>query len=76
MVTDGTPQEVAVTMDASPAYLRGGHIMARRDRARRSTAAMAADPITLVCHSLPTSAVHAQCELFCCALGLSQQQPK
>jgi hypothetical protein len=53
MATDGTPQEVPVTMDASPAYLRGGHIMARRDRARRSTAAMAADPITLVCYLLP-----------------------
>ena len=48
VATDGTPQEVTVTMDSSPAYLRGGHIMARRDRARRSTAAMAADPITLV----------------------------
>jgi hypothetical protein len=35
-------------MDSSPAYLRGGHIMARRERARRSTAAMAADPVTLV----------------------------
>jgi hypothetical protein len=35
-------------MDSAPAYLRGGHIMARRERARRSTAAMAADPITLV----------------------------
>ena len=59
MATDGTPQEVAVTMDASPAYLRGGHIMARRDRARRSTAAMAADPITLVCHPLPITADHS-----------------
>lgn len=48
VATDGKPQEVAVTMESVPAYLRGGHIMARKERARRSTAAMAADPITLV----------------------------
>lgn len=48
MATDGKPQEVAVMMESVPAYLRGGHIMARKERARRSTAAMAADPITLV----------------------------
>jgi hypothetical protein len=29
-------------------YLRGGTIIPRRERARRSTAAMAGDPITLV----------------------------
>ena len=37
-----------MTMDSVPAYLRGGHIIARKERARRSTAAMHADPVTLV----------------------------
>lgn len=37
-----------VTMDRIPIYLRGGYITVRRDRARRSTAAMASDPLTLV----------------------------
>eukprot|EP00208_Stichococcus_sp_RCC1054_P007303 CAMPEP_0206145352 /NCGR_PEP_ID=MMETSP1473-20131121/27104_1 /ASSEMBLY_ACC=CAM_ASM_001109 /TAXON_ID=1461547 /ORGANISM="Stichococcus sp, Strain RCC1054" /LENGTH=887 /DNA_ID=CAMNT_0053541521 /DNA_START=68 /DNA_END=2731 /DNA_ORIENTATION=- len=40
--------EVAVTMEDIPSYLRGGHIVPRRERARRSTAAMHTDPITLV----------------------------
>ena len=41
--------KVAVTMDSVPVYLRGGYIVPRRERPRRSTAAMAADPFTLVC---------------------------
>jgi alpha 1,3-glucosidase len=40
--------KVPVTMDRIPLYLRGGHITVRRDRPRRSTAAMAADPVTLL----------------------------
>lgn len=48
MATDGSPQEVAVTMDSVPVYLRSGSIVPRKERARRSTAAMAADPISLV----------------------------
>jgi len=40
--------KVPVTMDRIPLYLRGGHITVRRDRPRRSTGAMAADPVTLV----------------------------
>ena len=39
---------VPVTLDTVPVYLRGGHIIARRERARRSTAAMHSDPLTLV----------------------------
>ena len=35
-------------MEEIPTYLRGGHITPRRERARRSTAAMHTDPITLV----------------------------
>ena len=41
--------KVAVTMDTVPVYLRGGYIVPRKERPRRSTAAMAADPLTLVC---------------------------
>lgn len=37
-----------MTIDSVPVYLRGGSIVPRKERARRSTAAMAADPITLV----------------------------
>ena len=44
----GTTVEVPVTLDTVPVYLRGGHIIARRERARRSTAAMHGDPLTLV----------------------------
>ena len=40
--------EAAVTMDDTPAFVRGGYIIARRDRPRRSTAAMHGDPYTLV----------------------------
>jgi hypothetical protein len=40
--------EVPVTLDTVPVYLRGGHIVPRRERARRSTAAMHGDPLTLV----------------------------
>ena len=44
----GSTFEVPVTLDTVPVYLRGGHIIARRERARRSTAAMQGDPLTLV----------------------------
>jgi alpha 1,3-glucosidase len=37
-----------VTMADTPTFVRGGHIIVRRDRSRRSTAAMAADPFTVV----------------------------
>ncbi|KAK9816687.1 hypothetical protein WJX72_003707 [[Myrmecia] bisecta] len=37
-----------VTMDSVPVYYRGGHIVARKERPRRNTAAMANDPFTLV----------------------------
>jgi len=48
-----------VTLDTVPVYMRGGHIVARRERARRSTAAMQADPLTLVSgHLTPCSACH------------------
>ena len=40
--------DVPVTMDTVPVFLRGGHIVPRRERPRRSTAAAAADPYTLV----------------------------
>lgn len=46
-VAAGT-HEVPVTMEEIPAYLRAGHIIPRRERARRSTVAMHSDPITLV----------------------------
>eukprot|EP00798_Chlamydomonas_sp_ICE-L_P002761 gene2761-12632_t len=35
-------------METIPAFYRGGNIIARRERPRRSTAAMANDPFTLV----------------------------
>jgi len=44
----GSALEVPVTLDTVPVYMRGGHIVARRERARRSTAAMQGDPLTLV----------------------------
>ncbi|KAK9835160.1 hypothetical protein WJX81_002172 [Elliptochloris bilobata] len=37
-----------VTLDSVPAYLRGGAILPFKERARRSTGAMARDPLTLV----------------------------
>lgn len=61
VATDGKVQSVAVTMDSVPAYLRGGHIVARKERARRSTAAMASDPITLV---RPLRCVPAGCGMM------------
>lgn len=39
---------IGVHMDAIPAFVRGGHVVPRRDRPRRSTAQMAKDPFTLV----------------------------
>ena len=44
----GSTFETPVTLDTVPVYLRGGHIVPRRERARRSTAAMHGDPLTLV----------------------------
>lgn len=44
----GGAVNVAVTMDTVPVYLRGGYIVPRKERPRRSTAAMDADPLTLV----------------------------
>lgn len=35
-------------MDSIPSYYRGGHIVPRRERPRRSTATMTSDPYTLV----------------------------
>mmetsp|Transcript_37728 Transcript_37728/g.84060 ORF Transcript_37728/g.84060 Transcript_37728/m.84060 type:complete len:895 (-) Transcript_37728:499-3183(-) len=40
--------KVPVTMQTIPAFYRGGHIIPRRERPRRSTATMANDPFTLV----------------------------
>ena len=37
-----------VTLDAIPVFYRGGGIIPRRERPRRSTATMARDPFTLV----------------------------
>jgi alpha 1,3-glucosidase len=37
-----------VTMADTPTFVRGGYIIVRRDRSRRSTAAMAADPFTVI----------------------------
>ncbi|KXZ56930.1 hypothetical protein GPECTOR_1g839 [Gonium pectorale] len=47
-VTAKNRHRVQVTMDAIPVYYRGGHIVPRRERPRRSTAAQASDPYTLV----------------------------
>lgn len=44
----GKPLTTAVHMDAIPVFYRGGVIVPRRDRPRRSSAAMANDPFTLV----------------------------
>lgn len=40
--------KIPVTMDGIPFFYRGGSIIPRRERPRRSTAAMARDPFTLV----------------------------
>jgi alpha 1,3-glucosidase len=40
--------QVGVNMDSIPVYFRGGSILAVRTRARRSTAAAAQDPFTLI----------------------------
>ncbi|MEW5317328.1 MAG: hypothetical protein WDW38_008637 [Sanguina aurantia] len=39
---------IPVTMDSIPSYYRGGSVIPRRERPRRSTATMASDPYTLV----------------------------
>jgi len=39
---------VPVTIERIPVYIKGGSIIVRRDRERRSTAAMAEDPVTIV----------------------------
>lgn len=39
--------QVNVDMEGIPVYLRGGSIIPRKERARRSTAQMSADPFTL-----------------------------
>lgn len=39
--------QVNVDMESIPVFLRGGHIISRKERARRSTAQMAKDPFTL-----------------------------
>lgn len=39
---------VPVTLEAIPVFYRGGAIVPRRERPRRSSAAQAADPFTLV----------------------------
>ena len=39
--------QVSVDMEGIPVFLRGGHIIPRKERARRSTAQMANDPFTL-----------------------------
>lgn len=39
--------QVSVNMESIPVYLRGGHIVPRKERARRSTAQMQKDPFTL-----------------------------
>ena len=44
----GKSQTLAVTMDAIPVHVRGGHILARKMRPRRNTHAMRSDPHTLV----------------------------
>ncbi|KAF6258577.1 glycosyl hydrolases family 31-domain-containing protein [Scenedesmus sp. NREL 46B-D3] len=44
----GKPLPTALHMDAIPVFYRGGHVVPRRERPRRSTAAMANDPFMLV----------------------------
>eukprot|EP00879_Flechtneria_rotunda_P018748 GHRR01019680.1.p1 GENE.GHRR01019680.1~~GHRR01019680.1.p1 ORF type:complete len:236 (+),score=63.32 GHRR01019680.1:164-871(+) len=44
----GKPLTTAVHLDAIPVFYRGGHIVPRRDRPRRSTATMLNDPFTLM----------------------------
>merc|ERR1719253_700045 len=39
---------VAVTLADTPTFVRGGHVIVRKDRARRSTRAMTHDPFTIV----------------------------
>ncbi|KAF8064543.1 PSL5 [Scenedesmus sp. PABB004] len=42
------PLDTAVHMESIPVFYRGGHIVPRRERPRRSTATMGSDPFTLV----------------------------
>ncbi|GMH33907.1 hypothetical protein BSKO_01741 [Bryopsis sp. KO-2023] len=44
----GTVVDVPVDMERIPVYYKGGSIVPRRDRPRRSTSAMARDPYTLI----------------------------
>eukprot|EP00892_Ulva_mutabilis_P002788 jgi/Ulvmu1/1250/UM109_0048.1 len=44
----GGPYAYPVTMDSIPWLYRGGHIVARRERPRRSTKSQASDPYTLI----------------------------
>ena len=39
--------QINVDMESIPVFLRGGHIISRKERARRSTAQMHKDPFTL-----------------------------
>ena len=57
-----TTFEYPVSMADTPTFIRGGHVVVRRDRARRSTVAMAADPFTIVV--APDAAGHAVGELY------------
>ena len=74
--------EVPVTMEEIPTYLRGGHITPRRERARRSTAAMHTDPITLVIpypslRRKPPLPVHIPSPLsMCTPLGMCAPRPQ
>ena len=46
--TEAGNYNIPVTLQTVPVYIRGGEIIARRERTRRSTDAMANDPYTLV----------------------------
>lgn len=49
--TKGTPRvtELPVDIYSMPVFVRGGSIIPRKDRARRSSSRMEFDPYTLVC---------------------------
>ena len=51
-----------VTLGDAPLYVRGGHVVPRRDRARRSVAAARGDPLTLLV--APDAAGEARGEIY------------
>ena len=55
---------IKVDMDSIPIFLRGGHIVPRQERARRSSLQMQGDPFTLIVALNDTAAASGDCLIF------------